>query len=94
MKAPTVFRDPGHGWVAECPCLKCGTVQRVRFGTLPETDPAAMDRALAALDDTPRECSGGYHVELTGWVRRWQLDTARDMIMAEIAKQHAATKAA
>jgi hypothetical protein len=53
-------------------CLKCGQNQRIAFGEL------SLEQAVEALDkfDTPRECPGGYHVELGGWTALWQFGSA------------------
>lgn len=54
-------------------CLKCGNEIRVDVtGMTREHVEAAIDK----LDGQMGECPGGFHVELSGWRRIWDLDKA------------------
>lgn len=64
-------------------CLKCGQEQRIDFGELSLLD--AME-AINKLD-TPGECPGGYHVELSGWPMLWQLGSALVLVYGTEAEK-------
>jgi len=53
-------------------CQKCGEAIVLEFGDMTREEAEAV---VKQVDDGPRECPG-YHVELTGWRRLWQMDEA------------------
>jgi len=53
-------------------CLKCGEAIVLDFGGLSRQK--ALEK-VAEMNVIPRECPG-FHVELTGWRRLWQMDEA------------------
>jgi hypothetical protein len=63
-------------------CLKCGQAQQLDFGDL---DFVAAKAALAKFD-VPRECPGGWHVELGGWDTLWQFGKALILVYGDLAK--------
>lgn len=69
-------RDPEHGYVWTTKRNKCGDTKRVKVGNV------TMEQArkvVADIDGVPMECPNGFHVELGGWRKLWNLD---DMIAA------------
>lgn len=87
----TLTRDPQFGYVWTTECRKCGTKQRIRIGDVSLFTAAA---AISEIDTTPRECPGGYHVEMGGWSRLWSLDLMLERYAAELATAPQATLAA
>ena len=66
-------------------CLKCGETIRISFDG--KCKLLSQEEALArieSLDNTPAECPG-YHVELGGWRKMWQLDAALERHFAKVA---------
>jgi hypothetical protein len=51
-------------------CLECGKTITLDFGDL---DYAEAKQWIEKMDSTPRECPG-FHVEIGGWKRLWQLE--------------------
>lgn len=56
----------------EVTCTICNTTIPIDFGGL---DKEQALEAIAKIDNGPRECPG-YHVELSGFRKWWQLDEA------------------
>ena len=61
---------------AHVKCQKCGEAITVKFGNLTRAEAEAK---IAELDHTPMSCPG-YHVELGGWRRLWNLDAALEAV--------------
>lgn len=66
-----LIHTPEHGHVWHTDCAKCGTRQKIRIGNCTLAHATA---AVEKLDNSPMECPGGYHTELSGWRNRWHLD--------------------
>ena len=75
----------GHVWHTDC--AKCGTRQKVRIGDCTLSEARS---AISTLDRTPMECPGGFHTELGGWSRMWNLDE----MLAELQRKEDASNEA
>ena len=64
-------------------CLKCGNEIKIAVAGLTREQ---VESAVATLDHQTGECPGGFHFELGGWRRMWDLDKA-------IAEHYAAKEA-
>ena len=73
-----------HGWVWSTECRKCGTRQQIRIGQVSLT---LARQAVSQINHTPRECPGGFHVELSGWSLLWSLDLMLDRYEAALNAQ-------
>lgn len=80
--APTRRIAPGEE-VITSRCLKCGNEIKLAITGLTREE---VEDLVSKLDFVPGECPGGYHVELSGWRRLWDLDKA-------IAEHYAAKEA-
>ena len=65
-------------------CRKCGETVRLNFGNL--TYLQALE-AVDRLDRQPRECPG-WHTELAGWRKLWQLDWALAVLFPEHREEY------
>lgn len=70
--APCYRITPGEP-VITTKCSKCGNTIKLAVKGLTREQ---VETAIAKLDHSPGECPGGYHVELSGWRRLWNLDEA------------------
>lgn len=65
--------------VAAVRCRKCGETIKLDFGNLGYNEALeAVDR----MDCQPGECPG-FHVELAGWRKLWQMDLALAIVFPE-----------
>lgn len=83
MKNGKLTHDNEHGHIWTTKCLKCGTEQQIRIGNIPLTE---ARQAVDTISRTPRECPGGYHVEVGGWRYYWNLDLMLERYAAALAK--------
>lgn len=58
--------------VIQTTCQECGVAIRLDFGSLSREE---AEQVAERMDNTPRECPG-FHTELGGWKRLWNLDDA------------------
>jgi len=63
-------------------CVKCGTRLTLDFGDMNREEAL---RHAAKIDRIPMECPG-YHVELSGWRRLWQLDKAIEALYDKLSR--------
>lgn len=70
--APVSRMRPGETIIVS-KCLKCGNEIKLAIGSMTREQ---VERAVDAMDGNSGECPGGYHVELSGWRRMWDLDRA------------------
>ena len=54
-------------------CIKCGNEIRLAVNGLTREK---VEEAVSFFDHNIGECPGGYHVEMGGWRRMWDLDRA------------------
>ena len=57
-------------------CQKCGDPIILKFGDMTREEAEAV---VKQVDIIPQSCPG-YHVELSGWRRLWQMDEAIDAL--------------
>jgi hypothetical protein len=70
--APVRRIVPGEQ-VIKTKCLKCGNEIKIAVEGLTR---AQVEAAIEQFDHNTGECPGGYHIELSGWRRMWDLDRA------------------
>jgi len=75
--------DNEHGYIWTTKCRKCRTEQKIRLGN---TSLQEATQAVETINRIPRECPGGYHVEVGGWSYYWSLDLMLQKYAAKLAK--------
>lgn len=70
--APVRRIVPGEAVIVS-KCLKCGNEIKLAIEGLTREQ---VETAVARIDHQIGECPGGFHVELGGWRRTWDLDRA------------------
>ncbi|GAK41975.1 hypothetical protein TCA2_4467 [Paenibacillus sp. TCA20] len=63
-------------------CLKCNETVTIDFGNSNYSEALKL---ADQLDKTPMECSG-YHVEVGGWKKYWQLNQIIEELYTEVEK--------